>query len=150
MRAHIIDLGDGMGESLVSRYLEPHPEVVTALTDAGACVVVFEWERGAGDFFERAGRALALAEAAAPAGAPALFVGLTSVSEIVKTGAFALGGRTSPAVPLPCRRGEFIGYIAIGEGGVGFFGPDGAMEQPDPATVLEALRRGSLALDGAG
>jgi len=131
-------LGAAMGRSLVARYLEDHPELVAALADANAVISVFEPDRG--EFFADAQRSLTAAEAETPANAPTLYVAQTTLPDLRESGAFdPWRQRATPA--LACQRGVFLGYMAIGEGGVIFFDPEGRHDLPQPARVLAALQR---------
>jgi hypothetical protein len=138
MEELIVDRTRGMAASLILTYLDQHPAVVEALRRTGVRVVAFEPERGS--FFESMQRALDEAEASAPS--RSLFIALTDVAQIVQTGAFELARRPEvPMVKLRSRRGAFLGYIAIGEGGVVFFDADGKESAPRPEGVIAACER---------
>ena len=139
----VVDLTrHGIAGDLIRRHLASEPRLLDALRKASAHVVVVEpnsRSEGA-PFFESVQHAIAAAESAVPAGACALFVAYTSVPTIAETDAFDLrrGPTRKPLVRMKSRIGEFAGYVAIGEGGVVFFGEDGRPGVP-PTEKLLAL-----------
>lgn len=136
-----------MGASLVRRYWKENPQVATMVRAAGARVAMFEpkTRRGSlpGDFFEEMQRALDEAEGALLPGERPLWSAFTSVSEIMQTGAVDWSETpTQGWIRLRSRRGPFVGFLAIGEGGIAFFDAEGRHRgnQPGAAEVAAALR----------
>ena len=128
----VIDRTRGMGQQFVTRWLEQHPEVADQLRERNVRVVIVEPKYGA--LFSNTQAAIDAVEL--PEGARALFVALTDVTTVVETGAFELRNRGQQLVKM---RAKFLGYIAIGEGGVVFFDERGKMQVPDAETVLQTL-----------
>jgi len=127
----ILDHSRQDGAWFVRRWLEREPHVAQRMREVGACFVIVEPAEG--PLFERTREAIAAAQVA---GKHALFVALTYMPAIVATGAFAVRHRGAPMIRMP---GEFLGYIAIGEGGVAFFDETGAMSTPPAEFVLARL-----------
>lgn len=128
----VIDRTRGMGRAFVIRWLEERPGVGRKLRERNVRVVIVEPKHGA--LFPNTQAAIDAAEI--PADVRAMFVALTTVPTVVETGAFELRNQGQPLVKM---RGAFVGYIAIGEGGVVFFDERGRMQVPDAETVLQTL-----------
>jgi hypothetical protein len=135
--------------SLVAQYLDARPTVAAALHAARARVVTvdlpFEVRDQPERFFSDVAQALDRAEAALAADDRPLFVAFTDLPTVVRTGAFELRhhtARASPFVVMQPRRGPFLGYVAIAEGGLAFFDGAGRMRgnSPSEEVVLKALR----------
>jgi hypothetical protein len=128
----VIDRTSGMGRRFVTDWLNQHPEVAATLRQRNVRVVIVEPEPGA--LFATTQAAIDAFEV--PDGARALFVALTDVPTVAETGAFQLRNQRQQLVKM---RGRFVGYIAIGEGGVVFFDESGKVNVPDAETVLALL-----------
>ena len=128
----VIDRTRGMGRAFVIRWLEEHPAVGRTLRERNVRVVVVEPKHGA--LFPNTQAAIDTAEV--PDDVRAMFVALTNLSAIVETGAFELRNQGQSLMKM---RGAFVGYIAIGEGGVVFFDERGRMQVPDAEMILQTL-----------
>ncbi|MDC0673126.1 hypothetical protein [Nannocystis radixulma] len=137
----VLDLGTHVGPSLVRRYLDVHPQVTAALARAGARLVTFEPELAAQEFFAAIQDALAAAARSVPADILPLFVAVVVLPDLLAACGRGFDGERLPVPALACPRGGFLGYVALGEGGVAFFGADGQHGQPAPEAVLGILER---------
>jgi hypothetical protein len=117
---------------LVVDWLRQHPEVAAKMREQNARFVVVE--PAYGPLFENT--QAAIDAASVPPGVRPLFVAMTEVSTVAETGAFRVANRGQPLIRM---RGTFLGYIAIGEGGVAFFDESGNWQVPDAETVLALL-----------
>jgi len=132
----------------VARYLDETPTVVAALRAARARVAAFEVPREVflhpPQFFTYVQQALDRAEAAIGAHDRPLYVAFTDLPTIADTGAFSFRRTAEPSafVPMNPRRGPFLGYVALAEGGLAFFDDKGQRrgQSPREEDVLEALR----------
>lgn len=133
---------------VVAQYLDAHPAVVAALRAARARVATFEVPPEVSghkqQFFTYVQQALDRAEAAIGAHDRPLYVAFTNLLTIANTGAFSFRRTAEPSafVPMHPRRGPFLGYVALAEGGLAFFDDKGQMhgQSPREEDVLEALR----------
>jgi hypothetical protein len=132
---------------VTARYLDAHPAVVAALRTARARVAPFEVPEVYGHeqrFFTYVQQALDRAEAAIGAHDRPVYVAFTNLPTIAETGAFSFRRTAEPSafVPMHSRRGPFLGYVALAEGGLAFFDDKGQMrgQSPREQDVLEALR----------
>ncbi|MDB4956387.1 MAG: hypothetical protein JWO36_3956 [Myxococcales bacterium] len=144
--------------SLIFKYLDREPAAASAIRGAQAKVVLFEPALGATEsplnFFDAIQTALRAAEATTPSAVRPLYVAFVLISDAVATGAFTRSTEhgtvpfltTSGQAHVPFRRlevqrGTFLGYLAGGEGGAGFFDATGLWQGASPSStlVLDAL-----------
>lgn len=125
-------------ESLVTRYLAETPSLAAALAEHDVEIVVFEWNDGAAPLLDLA--QAALSSAVDKAVEPSLFVAACNVSALVDAG-FALHEDAPRVKPLVAASGLFLGYVAIGEGGVVYVESTGRFRwRPDAAQITALLR----------
>lgn len=141
MDPRIYDLGSSVGRSLVQRFLAGSPSVAEALARADAGVAVFDVRLGPDPLFVAAQRALDAAVRAVPGDSRVLFVAVVVLPDLIEAGAWDFSRRRGAFVPLTCARGVFLGYAALGEGGVMWFDDDGNPGGPRDEAVLAALAR---------
>jgi hypothetical protein len=136
----ILDRGTHVGPSLIRGYLDAHPSLAVALAAAGARIVTFEPAFAADDLFAALRDALDAAARSVPRDTSPLLVAVVGLTDLIA----ACDGRGSAGTQLTvpaiaCPRGAFLGYIALGEGGVVFYGADGRRGPPTPEEVLALL-----------
>lgn len=132
--------------SLVRRYFGSNPDIAASVRAERARVVIFEpapderWDPRT--FFVAMQRALDAAEAALAPDERPIYLAWTTVVEIAETDAFDIrDAPRSPYVRLVTRRGPFLGYLAVGEGGLAYFDAEGHHGgRPTREEVLVALR----------
>jgi hypothetical protein len=140
--ADLVISGDGTVQGLVVRHLDASPMLAGAVRTAGARVVVLAIEYDEAPFFERMQRAVDAAERELEPHVRPLFIASTFLADIVETNAFELRrGEPAPFVRIVGRRGPFLGFVALGEGGLAFFRFDGAHagRSPQLVDVVDAL-----------
>ncbi|HEX5063287.1 MAG TPA: hypothetical protein VFV99_28115 [Kofleriaceae bacterium] len=140
----VIDGSDPVAGSLVRDYLNGAPALAARLEESGIPVVVFvsndRWDDSP-DYFKQMQRGL---DAAIAKHGRAVYVARTTAGYLLKAARRLADRRVFP--PLACAHGVFVGYIAVGEGGLVFFdatGKDWGVRPP--STLFEAAISGMMA-----
>lgn len=107
------------------------------LTEHDIQIVVFEWDDGSAPLLERA--QAALSDAVQKAAKSSLFIAASNLSPLVEAG-FAPDEDGPRVKPLVAQPGLFLGYVAIGEGGVVYFESTGRFRwRPDADQITAKL-----------
>jgi len=140
----VVDEDDPVTGSLVRDYLNRTPGLADRLAQAGIPVVVFmsadRWDESPA-YFELMQRGL---DAAIAKHGTAVYVARTTAGYLFKAVRRLLDRHVFPR--LACARGVFVGYIAFGEGGVGFCdatGKDWGVRPP--SALFDAAISGMMA-----
>jgi hypothetical protein len=136
-----------LASALALEYFAKNPEIADAFRRAKARLAFFEAAQSARHdavlFFAAMQRALEAVEASLQPGDRPVYVAWTSVPAVVATNAFELrrDSVVSEIPALSARYGPFLGYLAVGEGGVAYFDVEGRWcgSGPRPHDVRTAL-----------